>query len=115
MTTRVGAFGLNLTEANHVIFLDIWWNAVTQKQAERRVHRPGQTKAVYSYTLITERPAGDPSHQDSAPWPTSGHDKKTVEARILELCQEKSQLAETIFIAAGNLLLSVRCITMIYR
>jgi len=85
MTTRVGAFGLNLTEANHVIFLDIWWNAVAQQQAERRVYRPGQTKPVYSYTLLSERPLkGD---EDS---------KKTVEDRILELCHEKDDLAHVI-------------------
>lgn len=91
LSTRVGAFGMNLTEANHLIFLDIWWNAVAQKQAERRLYRPGQTRPVHVYTLLSEKPvlAGEnPSDPDSA---------KTVEDRILELCREKDDLATELF------------------
>jgi SNF2 family DNA or RNA helicase len=82
MTTRVGAFGLNLVEANHVIFLDIWWNKVAQDQAERRVYRPGQTRPVYSYTILSELPGQEGVEQP-----------KTVEDRIQELCLTKHEMA----------------------
>ena len=77
---------------------------MTQKQAERRVHRPGQTKPVYSYMLLTERPVGDGDPHILDDVNISGYAdeaRRTVENRILELCQEKHQLAQSIFITAG--------------
>ncbi|CCJ28149.1 unnamed protein product, partial [Pneumocystis jirovecii] len=41
---KSGALGLNLTVANRVILLDIWWNPAVEEQAIDRVYRIGQTK-----------------------------------------------------------------------
>ena len=43
---RVGGEGLTLTEANHVIFINRWWNPSTNSQAVDRVVRIGQHKSV---------------------------------------------------------------------
>ena len=43
--------GLNLQEANHVVFFMLWWNPAIEAQAERRVARPGQKKTVYFVRL----------------------------------------------------------------
>lgn len=43
---RVGGEGLTLTEANHVIFLNRWWNPSANSQAVDRVVRIGQRKPV---------------------------------------------------------------------
>ena len=47
----VGAEGLNLTVANHCIFMDQWWNDAIHKQAEARVYRSGQTKPTFMHYL----------------------------------------------------------------
>lgn len=39
--------------ANHVLFLDSWWNPTVQLQAIDRCHRLGQKKVVYVYILYT--------------------------------------------------------------
>ena len=52
MTTAVGGFGIELTAANHVIFLQQSWNATTEDQASARAHRKGQKKEVYVWHLI---------------------------------------------------------------
>ncbi|KAK4661200.1 uncharacterized protein QC763_0114080 [Podospora pseudopauciseta] len=46
MTTGVGAFGLNLTAANHVYILEPQWNPSVESQALGRVARRGQKKTV---------------------------------------------------------------------
>ena len=43
-----GALGLNLTEANHVHFIDPWWNPVIEDQCIDRVHRKMPLKKEYS-------------------------------------------------------------------
>lgn len=45
-TTGVGAFGLNLTAANHVYILEPQWNPSVESQALSRVARRGQKKTV---------------------------------------------------------------------
>lgn len=51
-STRIASEGLTLTEANHVIFVNQWWNPSSNFQARDRVVRIGQTKAVnvWSFT-----------------------------------------------------------------
>ena len=39
MTTAVGAFGVELPGANHVVFFQPSWNATTENQAVARAHR----------------------------------------------------------------------------
>jgi len=47
----VGGVGLNLTNANHVILADMWWNPSVEDQAVDRTHRMGQKKEVKVYKM----------------------------------------------------------------
>ena len=48
-SSRIAGEGLTLTEANHVIFLNEWWNPSANSQARDRVVRIGQKKGVRLY------------------------------------------------------------------
>ena len=50
---RATAEGLTLTAANHVVFLNEWWNPAVNAQARDRVNRIGQAKDVFVYRLRT--------------------------------------------------------------
>lgn len=73
MTYKVGAEGLNLTEATVVICLEPWWTPSVRDQAHARTWRIGQTNDVVTYDLIA---AG------------------TVEERILRVCESKRALMD---------------------
>ena len=45
-SSRVASEGLNLTEANHVLFVNQWWNPSANDQARDRVVRIGQSRSV---------------------------------------------------------------------
>lgn len=75
LSIRAGGVGINLTEANNIIFLDEPYNPSIKYQAENRVHRIGQKKEVNIYTLITEG---------------------TVEESIHTVLQQKQQLFEDV-------------------
>ena len=45
-STRVASEGLTLTEANHVLFINRWWNPSSNLQARDRVVRIGQARLV---------------------------------------------------------------------
>lgn len=75
ITLKSGGTGLNLTSADIVIHLDIWWNPQVENQATDRAHRIGQTKKVIVNKLIT---------------------KGTIEERILELQEKKRILSENL-------------------
>ena len=47
---KCASLGLNLTCANRVIFMDVWWNPSIENQAIDRVHRLGQVK-FYNFRL----------------------------------------------------------------
>lgn len=51
-SSRIASEGLTLTEANHVIFVNRWWNPSANTQARDRVVRIGQAKVVcvWSFT-----------------------------------------------------------------
>lgn len=51
---KIAGEGLNLTEANNVIFLNEWWNPSSNNQARDRVYRIGQDKTVSIYSLRTK-------------------------------------------------------------
>ena len=46
-SSRVGGEGITLTEANHVIFVNEWWNPSSNAQARDRVVRMGQERVVH--------------------------------------------------------------------
>ena len=48
-SSRVGAEGLTLIEANHVFLFNQWWNPSANDQARDRVVRIGQRRAVRVY------------------------------------------------------------------
>ncbi|CAO3660491.1 unnamed protein product [Rhizopus microsporus] len=73
VSTKCGSLGLNLTCANRVILLDLWWNPAIENQAIDRVHRIGQTKPVDVHRIFV---------------------KDTVEDRILALQQKKQDIAD---------------------
>lgn len=50
-TTKSGGYGITLTEAKVVIFLDLEWTPAANKQAMDRVHRIGQQHKVSIYIL----------------------------------------------------------------
>jgi len=73
MSLKCGNLGLNMTQANHIVFLDLWWNPAVEEQAMDRVHRIGQKKEVEVHRLTV---------------------KNTVEQRILKMQDEKRDLAK---------------------
>lgn len=75
ITLKSGGTGLNLTSADIVIHLDIWWNPQVENQATDRAHRIGQTKKVIVNKLIT---------------------KGTIEEKILELQNKKRLLSDNL-------------------
>ena len=73
ITLKAGGTGLNLTSADVVIHLDLWWNPQVENQATDRAHRIGQKNTVEVIKLIC---------------------KGTIEERILELQSKKKILSE---------------------
>lgn len=53
ISLKAGGTGLNLTSADVVILIDLWWNPSVEEQAISRAHRMGQTKTVEVIRLIT--------------------------------------------------------------
>lgn len=70
---KSGGTGLNLTSADVVIHLDLWWNPQAENQATDRAHRIGQKNTVEVIHLIT---------------------KGTIEEKILELQNKKRILSD---------------------
>jgi len=73
ITNNIGSVGLNLTQANHIILLETWWNDTIGDQAAARAWRIGQTKKVYVWRLVI---------------------KDSIEQRMLKMCQAKHQLKD---------------------
>jgi non-specific serine/threonine protein kinase len=81
LSLKAGGVGLNLTEANHVIHFDRWWNPAVENQATDRAFRIGQKKNVVVHKFLT---------------------KGTVEERIDMMLEEKSRLSQDVIAAAGE-------------
>ncbi len=75
ITLKSGGTGLNLTSADIVIHLDVWWNPQVENQATDRAHRIGQKKKVTVIKLVT---------------------KGTIEERIIELQEKKKLLSDNL-------------------
>ena len=54
LSLKAGGVGLNLTEANHVVHFDRWWNPAVESQATDRAFRIGQKKNVVAHKFITQ-------------------------------------------------------------
>ena len=54
LSLKAGGIGLNLTEANHVIHFDRWWNPAVENQATDRAFRIGQKKNVVVHKFLTK-------------------------------------------------------------
>lgn len=54
LSIKAGGVGLNLTNANHVIHFDRWWNPAVENQATDRAFRIGQKKNVIVHKFITQ-------------------------------------------------------------
>jgi len=76
-TLKAGGEGLDFTAASVVILLDKHWTPATNKQAEDRVHRHGQTKPVTVIELIALNSEADRLIED-----TNKHKKRLVDAVI---------------------------------
>ena len=61
ISLKAGGVGLNLTAANRVYLMDIWWNPAAEDQAVDRVHRLGQTKSVDVVRMIVRGGGGGAS------------------------------------------------------
>ncbi|MFC3931999.1 DEAD/DEAH box helicase [Streptococcus dentapri] len=75
VSLKAGGVGLNLTGADTVILIDLWWNPAVEMQAISRAHRIGQQQNVEVYRLIT---------------------RGTIEEKILELQDSKKNLVTTV-------------------
>ncbi len=42
VSLKAAALGVNLTVANHVVLMDLWWNPTVEEQAIDRAHRIGE-------------------------------------------------------------------------
>ena len=85
ISLKAGGTGLNLTGASVVVHADPWWNAAAQNQATDRAHRIGQTREVTVYKVIA---------------------RDTIEDRILELQEAKTDLAEQVVGEGGGMSLA---------
>ncbi|KGQ46275.1 SNF2-related protein [Gallibacterium anatis] len=56
LSTLAAGVGLTLTEANHVIHYERWWNASKEDQASDRVYRIGQAKDVFIHHILGTMP-----------------------------------------------------------
>jgi len=53
-SARIASEGLTLTEANHAIFLNRWWNPSANSQAQDRIRRIGQNRPTTTYSFAAE-------------------------------------------------------------
>ena len=75
ISLKAGGVGLNLTGADTVILVDLWWNPAVESQAIGRAHRMGQEQAVEVYRLVT---------------------RGTIEEKIQELQEKKKNLVSEV-------------------
>ena len=71
VSLKAGGVGLNLTSADVVILVDLWWNPAVEEQAIARAHRMGQKNTVEVIRLITQG---------------------TIEEKIMEIQEHKKDL-----------------------
>lgn len=80
LSLKAAGTGLNLTQAEHVVHYDRWWNPAVEAQATDRAYRIGQSRPVQVHRFITEG---------------------TIEDRIADMLRRKQQLADAV-LGAGE-------------
>jgi SNF2 family DNA or RNA helicase len=75
ISLKAGGTGLNLTAASYVVLFDPWWNPAVEAQAIDRTHRIGQRRTVIAYRMLA---------------------LGTIEEKIWQLQERKSQLAKSV-------------------
>jgi SNF2 family DNA or RNA helicase len=85
LSLKAGGVGLNLTEANHVVHFDRWWNPAVENQATDRAFRIGQQRNVVVHKFLT---------------------RGTIEERIDEMLVEKAELFEKVVGGGGESLIT---------
>lgn len=75
LSVKAGGTGLTLTEANHVIHFDRWWNPAVENQATDRAFRIGQKRNVLVHKFVCPG---------------------TIEEKVDAMLQKKGSLAEDI-------------------
>jgi superfamily II DNA or RNA helicase len=81
LSLKAGGVGLNLTEANHVVHFDRWWNPAVENQATDRAFRIGQKKNVMVHKFQT---------------------RGTIEERIDLMLAEKTELFDKVVNSTGE-------------
>ena len=81
LSLKAGGVGLNLTEGNHVVHFDRWWNPAVENQATDRAFRIGQKKNVVVHKFIT---------QDS------------IEEKIDALLVDKARMSSEVIASSGE-------------
>lgn len=81
LSLKVGGVGLNLTAADYVFLYDPWWNAAVERQAIDRAHRLGRVERVFAYRYLMTN---------------------SVEEKMLELKEQKQELANTMIDSIEN-------------
>uniref|UniRef100_A0A0N4ZFL3 Helicase ATP-binding domain-containing protein n=1 Tax=Parastrongyloides trichosuri TaxID=131310 RepID=A0A0N4ZFL3_PARTI len=64
--------GVNLTGANHMFLVDLFWNPSVEKQCFDRIYRFGQTKETFVYRFICD---------------------SSIEERVMEIQEKKNKLS----------------------
>lgn len=81
ISLKAGGTGLNLTRADMVILVDLWWNPAVEDQATARAHRIGQKNNVDVFRLIT---------------------KGTIEEQIFKLQEKKRNFVDQVLSGTEN-------------
>lgn len=81
LSVKAGGTGLTLTNANHVIHFDRWWNPAVENQATDRAFRIGQNKNVMVHKLVC---------------------RGTIEEKIDQLIESKKELAQNVIGESGE-------------
>ncbi len=81
LSVKAGGTGLNLTNANHVIHFDRWWNPAVENQATDRAYRIGQKNNVMVHKLVC---------------------KGTIEEKIDAMIESKKELAANVIGSGGE-------------
>lgn len=85
ISVKAGGTGLNLTQANHVVHFDRWWNPAVEDQATDRAFRIGQKRNVLVHKFVC---------------------RGTLEERIDEMIRDKKEISAELFDGDGEVKLT---------